>query len=64
MCNTNDATHWVVNDKYVCNWCVPASDYGETGGGLSVPADCRTAKGDVSPCQPAPNADARVTKKK
>lgn len=64
MCNTNDHAHWVVNDKYVCNWCNKGSVYGETGADadkFTVPGDCRTAKGDTSPCQPPPNADSRIT---
>jgi hypothetical protein len=55
MCNTNDGGHWVVTDKYVCNWCNKGSVYGEQGAAAdqyTVPEDCRTAKGDQSPCQP------------
>jgi len=54
MCNTNDHAHWVTNDKYLCNICVANSVYGETGADadkLTVPQDCRNAKGGASPCQ-------------
>jgi hypothetical protein len=29
MCNTNDKAHLVTTDKFVCNWCNPATLYGE-----------------------------------
>jgi hypothetical protein len=63
MCNTNDHSHWVVNDKYVCNYCNSESVYDKNASKdeLTVPTDCRTAKGDASPCQPAANADPRVS---
>jgi hypothetical protein len=59
MCNTNDRGHWVVNDQYVCNWCNPESVYdGSKSDKLTVPGDCRTARGDASPCQAPANAKA------
>jgi hypothetical protein len=61
MCNTNDHAHWVVNDKYVCNWCAPESLYGGTSDKLTVPSDCRNAKGVASPCQPPEATDPRLT---
>jgi len=62
MCNTNDKGHWVVNDKYVCNWCAPESLYDANGSDkLTVPADCRNARGVKSPCQPEAATDPRLT---
>jgi hypothetical protein len=61
MCNTNDHSHWVVNDKYVCNWCNSEAVYGGSSDKLTVPTDCRTAKGDASPCQPPATTDPRLT---
>jgi hypothetical protein len=61
MCNTNDHSHWVVNDKYVCNWCNSEKVYGGDSDKLTVPTDCRNARGVHSPCQPAENEDTRRT---
>jgi hypothetical protein len=53
MCNTNDHSHWVVNDKYVCNYCNSESVYDKNASKdeLTVAKDCRNPKGVASPCQ-------------
>jgi hypothetical protein len=48
MCNTYDHAHWVVNDKYVCNWCNSQSVYGENSDKLTVPDDVRQKAGGAA----------------
>ena len=44
MCNTSDKAHFVTTDKFVCNWCNPASLYGEASDQTSQKA--ATAEAD------------------